>query len=402
MGGVAVNLDINTLMVINVANLLVMAVTLPVLMGRALSNAARSARNSLIVQAVGWILMIAAGQWIGHWMDRVLSTASVACTSVGMWWMFTALQGWLGPRRGARLLQILVVLTPLGYGLSFDSYPVRVGWSNLLLAAQLGLVGSACLRPQTLLTGRWRWATLACLWTMAGFTAARGILGAFFTELYPYFRAPTPLNVAAMVAANITLVLGNLAVLIAWRTEAEDMLNRMAHTDALTGLLNRRGWNMQSDIVWADHDRHGDSLALLMLDLDHFKQINDSAGHDIGDQVIRAFAGVLQAGVRRGDVVARMGGEEFAVLMPHADEFAARSLDKRLRELLGDTSIPGWPFRVTFSVGLALADAADPHLESVLTRADNALYQAKHLGRNRLEMAAPAPSLYSDHAHPPV
>ena len=165
-------------------------------------------------------------------------------------------------------------------------------------------------------------------------------LGAFFTALYPNFTAPHPVNVMAMVATNVSLVLGSVAVLVAWRTEAEAHLDGMTHIDSLSGLLNRRGWEAQAGTLWANHERQEADLALLMLDLDLFKRINDSAGHDVGDQVIRAFGEVLRTAVRRGDVVARIGGEEFAVLMPRADEAAARSLDARLREMLRGKTIP--------------------------------------------------------------
>jgi len=380
-------LDVTSLLVINIVNLGVTATTLPFIMGRTLSPAARNARSALIMQAIGWGCMVASEQFVGHWLDRMLSVASVAFMGFGHWLMFCGLQDWLGQRPYRRLLAVACVLTPIGYFLSFDSYPVRVGWTNALLALQLLVLGRACLFPHTTMHGHWRWTLAGCMFVMAGFTAARGVMGAFFTALYPSFTAPHPVNVMAMVATNVALVLGNVAALVAWRTEAEARLDAMAHTDPLSGLLNRRGWDEQAGTLWANHERQDANLALLMLDLDWFKRINDSAGHEMGDQVIRTFGEVLQAAVRRGDVVARVGGEEFAVLMPRADEAAARSLDARLRALLREKTIPGLPVRVGFSAGLALANAHDHNLEALLGRADAALYQAKSLGRGRLEVA---------------
>ncbi len=381
-------LDVTSLLVINIVNLTVTATTLPFIMGRTLSPAARHARAALILQAVGWVCMVASEQFTGHWLDRGLSVTSVAFMGWGHFRMWAGLQEWLGPRPWRRSLVALCIATPLGYFLSFDSYPVRVGWTNALLALQLLVLWRACLWPlQRTVDGHWRWVLGGCMLMMAGFTAARGTLGAFFTALYPSFTAPHPVNVMAMVATNVSLVLGNVAVLVAWRTEAEARLDTMAHTDTLSGLLNRRGWDAQAGTLWANHERQDADLALLMLDLDWFKRINDSAGHEVGDQVIRVFGEILRAAVRRGDVVARVGGEEFAVLMPRADEAAARSLDGRLREMLRAKTIPGLPVRVGFSAGLALANAHDHNLEALLARADGALYQAKSLGRGRLEVA---------------
>ncbi|MDT8989986.1 GGDEF domain-containing protein [Curvibacter sp. APW13] len=382
------NLDVTSLLVINIVNLTVTATTLPFVMGRELSPAARHARTALIMQALGWIAMVASEQFVGHWLDRLLSVASIAFMGAGNWRMWCALRGWLGPRPFARTLMVLCVATPVGYFLSFDSYPVRVGWTNALLALQLLVVARACLLPRsTAQSGHWRWVLFACMVVMAGFTAARGVMGAFFTALYPSFTAPHPINVMAMVATNVALVLGNVAVLVAWRSEAEAQLDALAHTDALSGLLNRRGWEAQGGTLWANHERSQSDMALLMMDLDRFKRINDEAGHDVGDHVIRAFSEVLQGNVRRGDVAARIGGEEFAVLMPGADEAAARSLDARLRAGLRERNIPGLSFRPDFSTGLAVANPHDHNLEALLGRADAALYNAKSLGRGRLEMA---------------
>ena len=139
------NLDVTTLLIVNVVNLALTAGTLPFIMGRQLSRGAWFARSALIMQALGWLLMISSEQFSGHWLDRALSVTSVSCMGLGEWWMFRALGAWLGPRRWGRLLAVVCVLTPIGYFLSFDSYPLRVGWTNFMLALQLVLVAQACL-----------------------------------------------------------------------------------------------------------------------------------------------------------------------------------------------------------------------------------------------------------------
>lgn len=379
------SLDPTTLLVINVANLLAMSLTLPLVMGQHLSPAARDARLSLIINGVAWIVLIISGLWLGQWQDWLLSSVAMALLSGSNWLVFRALSSWLGPRPLRLPLLVLVVAMPVGYALSFQSYPVRVGWSNLLIAAQLLILAFATLRPATAEFGRisWRLLMLGCYLVMAGFTAARGVLGAWFTELYPYFRAPTPVNIAALVAANVTLVLGNVAILAAWREEAQRQLHALVVTDTLTGLLNRQGWTEQATRSLRHAQRHGQALSLLMLDLDHFKQINDSHGHHMGDTALQFFGELLQRCLRAGDVAARLGGEEFCVLLSHADTAAALAFDQRLRNELAKVPRSTLPVTLGFSAGHALCRGPEDTLAAMMARADTALYRAKAAGRGR-------------------
>jgi diguanylate cyclase (GGDEF)-like protein len=308
----------------------------------------------------------------------------MALICASQWALYRALENWLGRRPLRRALLVLAWLMPAGYALSFSSYEIRVGWANLLLAAQMLIVARACLYPMNRDFGRasWRYPLFGCLVVMAGFTSARGILGAWFTELYPYFRAPTAVNLAALLAANMALVLGAMTILGAWREEAEQQLHRLAITDPLTGLLNRNGWAAQTEHALRRAQRHKQALSLLLLDLDHFKQINDLHGHETGDEVLRRFAQVLQQCLRTGDVCARVGGEEMCVLLFNADTAAARAFDERVRARLAQHA--AMPLPVGYSAGHTLYRNDDASLEQAMARADAALYQAKGAGRGRL------------------
>lgn len=301
--------------------------------------------------------------------------------------MFLALRGWLGPRPFERLLWASIVLMPIGYGLAFENYAFRVGWSNFLLTLQVLILVWAVIKPSDGLQGRWRGAMAVVLLIMAVMTCGRGILGAFFTELYPTFTTPHPFNVAAMLIANVTLVTLNVAFLVAWREEAEIKLRDLTVTDALTGLLNRRGWYERAVPAVAQAHRHSFPVALLTLDLDWFKKINDSRGHDAGDRALQLFGSVLKSGQRSGDIVARTGGEEFCMLLPLADEATARGLDQRMRGLLAQRAPAELGYKLEFSAGLCFLGSDNESLDQLMQRADVALYRAKENGRGRLEVA---------------
>jgi diguanylate cyclase (GGDEF)-like protein len=162
-----------------------------------------------------------------------------------------------------------------------------------------------------------------------------------------------------------------------------------ATTDSLTGLANRRSFDEELALEWRRAHRIGDSLALVLLDLDDFKQVNDTHGHPAGDAVLRAVGEVLGAGVRQIDLAARYGGEEFVVLVPETDVQGATQLAKRLRLAVSKarTELPnGRVLKVTASFGVA-AKGELTSAEQLIAAADEALYEAKRAGKNRVVAA---------------
>jgi len=173
--------------------------------------------------------------------------------------------------------------------------------------------------------------------------------------------------------------------------KANRQLEELANTDALTGLANRRVFMEASDQEWRRMRREGGSLALLMIDIDHFKAYNDGYGHAAGDGVLRRVAGALAASVQRpGELVARYGGEEFVALLPNAGRKEASVVGERMRENVAALAIAhagNDGFRVvTVSVGAATSMPADGSIDAVQARADAALYAAKSSGRNRVHL----------------
>jgi diguanylate cyclase (GGDEF)-like protein len=201
------------------------------------------------------------------------------------------------------------------------------------------------------------------------------------------------LALAALTASFLLLAAG-LAV-VAMRAhqaalQAKAELRRLATTDELTGLPNRRFFMgaLQAEIARAT--RNGSALTLAIVDADHFKRINDTYGHPAGDEVLRIIAELLGGATRISDVLGRLGGEEFGMLMPDTDADQAQLVCERLRkrvegrDLASQTGATGF---ITLSTGVAQLSAGESG-DALVARADAALYEAKHGGRNQVRMAA--------------
>ncbi|TDD31904.1 GGDEF domain-containing protein [Nonomuraea terrae] len=194
-------------------------------------------------------------------------------------------------------------------------------------------------------------------------------------------------TVAILCGLNLALLILALPpVVLLQRSLLHAQLQAAARTDAKTGLLNAAAWQREADTEIVRARRTGDSLALLIIDIDHFKRVNDAHGHLVGDQVLVGVASTLRGQLRDYDVVGRFGGEEFVVLLPGADNVEARQVAERLRTHVSLMAIPvdDSLVRVTVSTGVALMNVHGDDLIDLLAAADLALYRAKELGRDRV------------------
>lgn len=166
-------------------------------------------------------------------------------------------------------------------------------------------------------------------------------------------------------------------------TAANEALQRLSHTDVLTQLNNRLSTNERLRQEFLRMKRHGQPYAVLFIDIDRFKRINDTYGHETGDEVLRQLARVLQGAARVTDFVARYGGEEFLVLLPDTTQAGALTLGEKIRQAVATQTFPVVG-EVTVSVGASVARGADKNEEEAVHRADVALYRAKSEGRNRV------------------
>ena len=236
--------------------------------------------------------------------------------------------------------------------------------------------GPEVLEPAHRRCGGPLWLVLPCA-LFAPAAGAQQLLGATVTE--------TTLSVLlAMMALTLAVVL----VLYRRQRALSAMLREEARTDHLTHIPNRRYFFEVLDSNIAMASRYGHPLCLAVLDVDFFKNVNDTYGHTVGDKVLVSIASSLQSRLRRSDSLGRLGGEEFAVQLPMTTLNAGAIIVERLREHIASLEFPGLspPLTVSCSIGLAVR-LSDMTAETLYHEADSALYRAKAGGRNRIVLA---------------
>jgi len=221
---------------------------------------------------------------------------------------------------------------------------------------------------------------------------ARALALTVVPEAFESARLAGSVPAASALVAFVVALVTSMGFLLMHRERREASVSRLATIDSLTGIFNRRSFFELGEKSLAYGRRHGTPVSLVLLDLDHFKQINDSLGHHAGDGVLRHFVGVVQACLRKEDVLTRYGGEEFCVLLPVSGPEVAHPLAERIRTAVERARFEheGERLTITTSAGVATALPGEGTLESLVQHADAALYAAKREGRNRVVLAAPA------------
>ena len=370
--------------------------------------------STCIAGVLGFLLFFA---WIQDRSIRALA-----------WWGAAYMLGGLGV--ALWIAEAALVAEPLSFGLS-----------NALLFAACGTIWNGArlfyarsVRPYALSAGAVIWILASQFPDFAQSGLARIVLSSLIVSVYTFATAREiwtdrrkrsrsrwaavcvpllhgmvflpPIPLAVMRASEGTLLSSGWVAVFALETllyvigtafialmmakeKAESLHKAAAATDPLTGLLNRRGFMEMADRLVARCARKRGRVSVLMFDLDHFKSINDRFGHSVGDAALRVFADAVQNTIREGDVVGRLGGEEFAVLVPEvADEAAVAAERVRAAFEAAGVVVAGNELNATVSIGIADSLAKDASLEHMLSRADAALYAAKQAGRNRVVCAA--------------
>ena len=232
------------------------------------------------------------------------------------------------------------------------------------------------------------------LWLRSLPGLAAGLLAAGLATGFA-FEPDTSMTV--MLACLPVILIHTIAVslasykLIRQVTRQNHLLDQLRRTDTLTGLYGRGYWREQATSVLARHRADGEPAALVLIDVDHFKGINDGHGHGIGDEVLRALAAAIRRNIRPDDLAGRLGGDEFAVLLPGIGPEDASQTAARIRGAVESLRIYEQPaVNPTISVGVASA-AGHPDLQAWLDAADQALYRAKREGRNQVSIATALP-----------
>jgi len=192
------------------------------------------------------------------------------------------------------------------------------------------------------------------------------------------------------LASYLLMIVNGFGFLLLCKLKDDQRMQRLATIDGLTDMLNRRAFFERAESARQLAVRLRKPIALMMLDLDHFKQLNDSFGHACGDEALRLFADTARASLRENDVMGRLGGEEFALAMPGTSLAGAQYAAERLRAAVAEAPALACAatYRMTVSIGLVMIDPNE-ELTAALARADHALYTAKTGGRNRVEVDAP-------------
>lgn len=304
---------------------------------------------------------------------------------------------WAGMRRFSQrrvpLFAVIALPLLLGAVLQFtpglhDNYVARVVIVTVAWVAGLLLIVFECARAERVERLVMRRALMVAFLVLACFVLVRAGL----TLRGPPAEDRMLVGQLALVTFFVNMLIGmtwNLGLLMMVNEQLEARLRWTADRDGLTNLLNRRGFQEWSQRVLQRARRDGAPVSLLVMDLDHFKTINDQYGHDIGDDVLCVFSNIAQQALRPTDILARHGGEEFCALLPNASEDEALAVAERLRCDFAKTPIPfeGQVFSATVSIG-AVGIGADEDIGQALRRADAALYQAKTNGRDRVETQA--------------
>ncbi|MBR7825536.1 diguanylate cyclase [Actinospica sp. MGRD01-02] len=214
-----------------------------------------------------------------------------------------------------------------------------------------------------------------------------GVVALAFGVLASAARGVDGLVLWVEVIASLAVVCWMVSRLQAQSNRLRAALASLARTDPLTELVNRRGFD---EALAREHSRHvrgGPPMALLLIDIDHFKQVNDSWGHQVGDQTLRQLGALLSDGFRPMDVIGRIGGEEFGVLIPDSDPDHALARAQEICDAVR-TQTRGWAHPITVSVGVAASLDTQTSPEDLFALADAGLYTAKALGRDRVGTAA--------------
>ena len=384
--------DVPTLLLMIIVSSAVVAVALLVLNGSQRRDGLQYWAGALLLGSAGYALFLLRGR-APDFLTVVLANALLSAALAGFVVAVRCFHG-LPLQCGRALLPVLAVVLLMAF--FHDNFVARILVSAWSLAFQLALVLWALLWQGPPREGRLgRGALLLAMGLVLELVTvlARGSWFVFFSFQGSNILQGNAMQTLTFMVAFLALLVTSFGFVFMAKERADAANVRLAAQDALTGVANRRALMLALEQEMARALRQQTPLALLMLDIDHFKQVNDRHGHLAGDQVLRHVVSVVRQRLRGEDVVGRYGGEEFLLLLPGTDLQGAQQLAQQLCQVVqaAPCAWSGQTIGVTASVGIAsFSMASQGGRDALLQAADSALYRAKQNGRNRVEVAVPA------------
>lgn len=330
--------------------------------------------------------LVFLGGILGGARDFLPETLSIALArtlmAFGVYGAYLGTQRFFGVTTHTRpWVAVLVVfgLLQLWFTVIAPSYPVRLGMANVLVGSLVFLTSVLIITQGSRTFGCWTGALVMLI--MAGLQFMR-LAALFLWPVVDNLFDTTPQHLIYVTSFAFCILLFSISMVLMAAERLRLELEHLANHDSLTRAFTRRHMDNACRIELERCHRHGRKLCLLMIDMDHFKAVNDRFGHQAGDKVLIDFVNKVNALLRRSDQLGRFGGEEFLLLLPETTVDEALAVAERIRELCAQ---PNPPPTCTVSIGLTTTYKDTDTVDSLLARADAALYRAKTSGRNRVE-----------------
>ena len=373
-------LDVRTIVVLLIVASMLMTVTFAVGIRSGRGGGFEKWNVALGLFALGWLLVAARGA-----LPDVLTLAAAdafllagLCSQLAAVIEFGGARPWRWLPIAPPLLLLSLVLPILD---DYALFTFATSASYCVAFVATGIIAARLGKR----AGPPRWILAGAYLAAATAIGVRAAVILADPKAYPGLYSGSPLHAAAFVMLFVATAMGSIAFLLMLRERAEAEIRRLAMFDTLTGIYNRGAFMELAERELARARRAGTPFAVLMLDLDHFKGVNDQFGHQAGDRVLAEFAAVAGRCLRTEDLVGRYGGEEFCAVLPGAVEGQAIAIAERIRLSVAERALGGLPRPTTISIGIAVCGPGAPFvLDSAIARADEALYEAKNSGRNRV------------------
>lgn len=317
---------------------------------------------------------------------------------LGWCFHYYAIRAFFGHRHPRGLRCKLPWLLALGHGLwmaclavVIENIAARLYFFNIAGALTLAVVALAVTPP---ITGSLRFAARLTRWIFAAiaFLHAARVVWFAIAGTPNSVMSPIPIQIVVSIAQSLLQIAATFSFLLMQNFRLNDELREQADLDSLTGMLNRRGLDIRARRLLARAQAMESPMSIIILDIDHFKQINDTHGHPFGDLVLCWLSEKLPKLLRPNDLLGRYGGEEFVALLPEADLTIAHMVAERMRCSIAAEApeFDGKAVRITLSLGVALAKDAGYELDACFAHADTGLYCAKNSGRNQVRYLPPS------------